>query len=222
VPAHSIPPAPAPAPTTGRKNPGLSPQHLTGLRLVAAMCRGRLTGAAVRSSEVALTPGPLTCGAYLADTGTAGSCTLMVQQALPCMLFATPAPEATADAAGCPLTGVGAADLSMWGDDPGSPSARWSHLDLRGGTDAAFAPPVGYLTHVLAPTLHRLLPPSAAIDVRLGRRGFYPKGGGRVGVRARAVASGERLPAINVTRRGQVRAGQRPAGRAAAAWAARS
>lgn len=54
-----------------------------------------------------------------------------------------------------------------------------STLTLRGGTDASFAPPIGYLQLVLLPTLQRLMGPAAAgLSLRLVRRGFYPKGGG--------------------------------------------
>ena len=48
-----------------------------------------------------------------------------------------------------------------------------SVLRLRGGTDAAMAPPVGYAQHVLLPLLRRQL----GIDVSLQviRRGYFPK-----------------------------------------------
>lgn len=46
-------------------------------------------------------------------------------------------------------------------------------LDLRGGTDATKAPPVGYMQEVLFPTLERVF----GVRVRVERvfRGFYPK-----------------------------------------------
>lgn len=50
-----------------------------------------------------------------------------MQAALPCLLFAAP-----------------------------HPAKEVSTLDLRGGTDAAMAPPVDYMLHVLLPTLRRL------------------------------------------------------------------
>ena len=56
------------------------------------------------------------------------TCSASVQAALPCLLFASP---------------TGGRDVST--------------LDLRGGTDAAFAPPVGDMQHILLPTLRRLL-----------------------------------------------------------------
>ncbi|KXZ54935.1 hypothetical protein GPECTOR_3g105 [Gonium pectorale] len=63
-----------------RSKPGLQPQHLTGLQLVERICRGELQGGAVGSANISLRPGAAVCGRYSADTRTAGSCTLMVQQ----------------------------------------------------------------------------------------------------------------------------------------------
>jgi len=102
-----------------RQQPGLRPQHLTGIRLVQVppahacflilrfniyisgcalsqegrvagetlqgmfavqeLTNGRLRGGAVGSSEVTLEPCALRCGTHTADTGTAGSCTLLAQ-----------------------------------------------------------------------------------------------------------------------------------------------
>jgi len=75
----------------GRSNPGLRPQHLCGLSLVRKLCTGRLSGGCESSMEVTLRPNALRAGSYEERTGTAGSCTLLVQGALPCMLLASPA-----------------------------------------------------------------------------------------------------------------------------------
>ncbi|KAH9366498.1 hypothetical protein HPB48_018087 [Haemaphysalis longicornis] len=72
----------------GRSNPGLRPQHLTGITLVKDICGGRLEQAFIGSTEVTLYPGPIRGGDFSADTGTAGSVVLMLQVALPCLLFA--------------------------------------------------------------------------------------------------------------------------------------
>lgn len=48
-----------------------------------------------------------------------------------------------------------------------------SVLSLKGGTDAAMAPPVSYTQQVLVPMLKRLL--GVDIHVELKRRGFFPK-----------------------------------------------
>ncbi|MEW5312456.1 MAG: hypothetical protein WDW38_004089 [Sanguina aurantia] len=77
----------------GRKKPGLAAQHLAGMQLIERVCSGRLAGGLVGSTEVSLTPGDLACGLYEADTRTAGSCTLLAQAALPCLMFAQPSPQ---------------------------------------------------------------------------------------------------------------------------------
>ncbi len=52
-------------------------------------------------------------------------------------------------------------------------------LTLVGGTDVAWAMPIDYMQHVLFPQLLRF----AKIDVKLVRRGYYPKGAGLVEVK---------------------------------------
>ena len=158
----------------GRSNPGLRPQHLSGLRLTAALSGGALEGGAVKSTAVALRPGRLAAGAHVADTGTAGSCMLLAQAALPCLLFAAPGPAG---------------------------GGRESVLELRGGTDATLAPPLGYLQHVLLPVLGAL---GVDATVELVRRGFFPRGGGVVSLRAEALPAGGTLPALTLTQRGRV------------------
>ncbi|KAK7101137.1 RNA 3'-terminal phosphate cyclase-like [Littorina saxatilis] len=71
----------------GRSNPGLRPQHLTGLQLIAELCGGKLEGARVSSTEITFHPGQVKAGSYRADTKTAGSICLLMQAALPCLLF---------------------------------------------------------------------------------------------------------------------------------------
>lgn len=155
----------------GRSKPGLRPQHLAGLRLAAALCGGRLEGGTVGSTAVALTPGRLrpSHGDVCADTGTAGSCALLAQVALPCLLFA-----------------------------PGGAST----VELRGGTDAAMAPPVDYAACVLLPTLRRVFGIQAELEVV--RRGFFPRGGGIVRLRASPLPPGGALPPLTLTARGEV------------------
>lgn len=76
----------------GRSKPGLAAQHLTGLRLIAEQLSqgGKLAGGQVGSTSVELQPGRLRCASVVADTQTAGSCVLLAQAALPCLLFAEP------------------------------------------------------------------------------------------------------------------------------------
>ncbi len=48
-------------------------------------------------------------------------------------------------------------------------------VEVRGGTDVAWSPPIDYFSNVLTPQLRRF----REVDVELLRRGYYPKGGGK-------------------------------------------
>eukprot|EP01133_Synstelium_polycarpum_P012293 gene12293-14411_t len=80
-----------------------------------------------------------------ADTGTAGSVTLLIQVSLPCLLFA---PQ------------------SM-------------RMILGGGTNVDFCPLADYLVNVFNPIAKRL---GVDCDMEIEKRGFYPKGGGKMTV----------------------------------------
>ena len=162
-----------------RSKPGLRPQHLTGVQLVSSLCGGTCQGCEVGSTEITLTPGDLQCTATAAaDTGTAGSVMLLAQVALPCLLFARP-------------------------ETPSSHTETTSSkLELKGGTDAAMAPPVDYTLQVLLPTLRAHLHIQA--DIVVHRRGFFPKGNGLVTLTATALPPNTCLPPITLTSRGSV------------------
>ena len=49
-------------------------------------------------------------------------------------------------------------------------------LDITGGTDVAWSPPIDYMAHVLLPVLASM---GLMCNIRLQRRGYYPRGGGR-------------------------------------------
>eukprot|EP00055_Hartaetosiga_balthica_P011799 m.55071 g.55071 ORF g.55071 m.55071 type:complete len:368 (-) comp7737_c0_seq2:1566-2669(-) len=70
-----------------RSRAGLKPQHLTGIRMVSAMCNGTLTNAKKDSMEISFVPRERESGAYEGDTQTAGSTCLLLQASLPCALF---------------------------------------------------------------------------------------------------------------------------------------
>ncbi|XP_044288504.1 RNA 3'-terminal phosphate cyclase [Varanus komodoensis] len=72
----------------GRSQPGLRPQHLSGLEMVRALCDGQLEGGQIGSTEITFTPGQIKGGTHTADTKTAGSVCLLMQVAMPCVLFA--------------------------------------------------------------------------------------------------------------------------------------
>ena len=61
-----------------------------------------------------------------------------------------------------------------------APGAGPAEVTITGGTDVIMAPSWDYFAHVLVPTLGRA---GLDMDMECQRRGFYPKGGGKVVVR---------------------------------------
>ncbi len=140
-----------------RRNPGLAPQHLAGVKALARVCAAEVKGASINSSRVDFTPGvPAQAGTYffdistLAGQGSAGAVTLLLQTLLWPLLYAE-------------------------GE---------SRLTLRGGTHVAWSPPVDYVRDVLLPTL---APMGVDVTCELTAWGFYPVGGGELQVTIRPV-----------------------------------
>ena len=77
----------------GRKDGGLKPQHLAGICLLAKLSNAKLIGGEIKSTQIEFTPTQLAPGNYLADTKTAGSITLLLQNALPTLIFGTQSSE---------------------------------------------------------------------------------------------------------------------------------
>ena len=72
----------------GRKDAGLKAQHLTGIKLLAEMSNAKCVGDKLSSTELTFIPNTLTPGRYSADTKTAGSICLLLQNSIPCLIFA--------------------------------------------------------------------------------------------------------------------------------------
>lgn len=72
----------------GRKDGGLKPQHLTGIELLGRISRAKLVGAEIKSTRIEFDPVTLESGEFVADTKTAGSVCLMMQNSIPCLIFA--------------------------------------------------------------------------------------------------------------------------------------
>jgi RNA 3'-terminal phosphate cyclase (ATP) len=77
----------------GRKDGGLKAQHLTGIVLLGQISKAKLAGAEIKSTEISFKPSGLTPGSYLADTKTAGSITLLLQNTVPVLIFGPDASE---------------------------------------------------------------------------------------------------------------------------------
>lgn len=113
------------------------------------------------STEIMLGTNLLIVGNYEADVKTAGSCMLLAQAAMPCAILAGNTPRD-------PLGSKRAASLQDEAHD-----SSVSSLTLRGGTDAAMAPPFGYTSNVLLPTLRQHL--GVSVIAECVNRGFFPQ-----------------------------------------------
>ncbi|MDK2125225.1 RNA 3'-terminal phosphate cyclase [Parachitinimonas caeni] len=71
-----------------RAKPGLLRQHLTAVEAARAICGAKVEGAELGSSSLQFIPGPIQGGDYRFAIGSAGSCTLVLQTALPALWFA--------------------------------------------------------------------------------------------------------------------------------------
>ena len=62
----------------GRKKPGLAAQHVRAVEASCAICRGRVEGASLGSTEIAFVPGDVAPGQYTFEIGTAGATSLVL------------------------------------------------------------------------------------------------------------------------------------------------
>jgi len=71
-----------------RPKPGLAPQHVRAISILARICGARISGVEPESSEITFEPGKITGGDSRIDIGTAGSVTLLLQCLLPALIKA--------------------------------------------------------------------------------------------------------------------------------------
>ncbi len=71
-------------------------------------------------------------------------------------------------------------------------------LDIRGGTDVPWSPPVDYYRYVLFPLLRKM---GADLTMEVLERGYYPEGGGKVKLRVTPAS----LKGIGLEERGELR-----------------
>lgn len=74
-----------------------------------------------------------------------------------------------------------------------------TNIEITGGTDNPFAPPIDYLRNVTLPILKRL---GYRGEVECIKRGHYPKGGGKIKAKIEPV---ENFQTLNLTNRGEVK-----------------
>ncbi|KIJ17252.1 hypothetical protein PAXINDRAFT_167996 [Paxillus involutus ATCC 200175] len=161
-----------------RRPPGLRKQHEAGIKLAAAICSAEINGVEPGSTEIHFRPGPIQLPRTLTcDSRTAGSTALLLQVALPCLLFSPSQPQSQPSHE--PLTSI---------------------LTLQGGTNASLAPQIDYTQTVLLPFLSKHFHISPSLTVN--RRGYFPKGGGSVLCSVPSVPGP--LNPINLTERGEV------------------
>lgn len=73
-------------------------------------------------------------------------------------------------------------------------------LKIVGGTDVAWAMPIDYFIEVVIPQLQRF----CFLDVKLMKRGYYPKGGGSVEISFKPKQSLDQLQPFSLTERGEL------------------
>lgn len=127
----------------GRGVPGLRAQHLTVCNLLAEITGAKMQGERMGSTEIIFEPGKIAGGDYRFDIGTAGSCTLLLQAALPVLAHAK----------------------------------KECSLEITGGTHVQHAPTFEYFSNVFLPAVRKF---GVHAEARMGRAGFYPKGGGKI------------------------------------------
>lgn len=145
----------------------------TGIRLAAEICSARLAGGQPGSRALSFSPGPIQLGRTYTADPGTAGATTLLLQ------LALPLFLFSADA----------------------PDAVPTTLTLHGGTHAAHAPQAEFTQHVLLPFLRTHLGLAPTLEIR--RRGYYPKGGGKLIVTVPPVRGP--LPAFCVRERGDVR-----------------
>ena len=102
------------------------------------------------------------------NTGTAGSLTLLLQACFPVML----------------------SNALVKGET--------STVTLIGGTDVPFSPPMDHFQHVLLPLLiQHMVPKHIEINLNVEKRGYFPKGGGKVVLTVKPVTTDKKTDKSN-------------------------
>jgi RNA 3'-terminal phosphate cyclase (ATP) len=148
----------------------------TGLELAAKISSARLTGARNKSQEIEFIPGRICLpNNFSADSITAGSVSLLLQVALPLLLFShSPVPASTLT-----LHGGTNASLAPQVDYTKYILLPFMHRHLQVGVDN--------------------------VSLHIAQRGYYPKGGGKVVLNVTPLCSGQKLQGFSLMDRGKVK-----------------
>lgn len=160
----------------GRSKPGLLAQHLSGLQLAAAISGGTLHGDCLGSTEIHYRPVELLGTSVVGNTRTIRG-EIKTAGSI-CLLLQAALPCALFCPTECDLL-------------------------LTGGTNASMAPQYDYWETVFLPTLHEQCGlDSDQVRQTVVRRGFFPKGGGKVEARVKPLT--RPLRPLQLTERGRV------------------
>ncbi len=138
---------------TGRKKPGLRPQHLIAVKALATVTSAHVEGAELGSVRLHFEPRQLKGGTYALDIGTAGSTGLVLQAMMPGLLLA-PSPSKLTITGGTHvpwspcfhyLNGVFVPALKEMGCFVSLELARWGWYPKGGGRVVASVTPVAKL-----------------------------------------------------------------------------
>ncbi|MCK4522378.1 MAG: RNA 3'-terminal phosphate cyclase [Nanoarchaeota archaeon] len=74
-----------------------------------------------------------------------------------------------------------------------------TRLNITGGTDVRWSMPFDYFNQVFIPQISKY---AEKIDTALIRRGYYPKGSGKIGIKIKPLENIKQAPKINLTEQG--------------------
>ena len=160
-----------------RPKPGLAQQHLVITSLMKSISNAELIGAELLSTSVDFHPNvhptQANCSPTInCDIKSAGAASLVVQAALPCILL-----------------------QKLAKTDFGGFSTMQLHV--KGGTNVPFSPPMDHFKYVVSPILELM---GLQTSMQIGRRGFYPIGGGKVVLSADVA---ERIKPLRINQLGE-------------------
>jgi RNA 3'-terminal phosphate cyclase len=152
-----------------RSKPGLAAQHLEGARLIASLSNGAITGDYLGSTEIEHKVGSSGLKPfYLANCGTAGAISLLVQISLPLLILRTFQTKLG--------TKLGNKVVSCYNSN--------TILEYHGGTNVNFSPPIDHTIHVLLPLLSLMTKVITLPTLTVVKRGYYPCGKGIIRLHA--------------------------------------